>query len=104
MTTTRRPIRLSSFVPTLKLQVQQLQLQVEQLKCELAKVKGEVAQEKGSVESRLANALLTSAHASAHELLEKYEEGIRDGAHISKGRVRTPLSFGGATPNSADSY
>lgn len=60
------------FVPTLKLQVQQLQLQVEQLKGELAKAKGKgkVAQEKSSGESRLANAHLTSAHVSAHELLK----------------------------------
>lgn len=95
---------LLAAVPTLKLQVQHLKLQVEQLKGELAKAKHELAHEKSSVEARLANARLTSAHASAHELLEKYKEGIRDGANISKGRVPTPLSFGGATPNSTDSY
>ncbi|KAL3908149.1 MAG: hypothetical protein SGPRY_009907, partial [Prymnesium sp.] len=72
------PGEQQAAVPSLKMQMQQLKEQVQHLKDELAKAKEELAQEKSSVESRIANAQITSAHASAHEILEKYKEGIRD--------------------------
>ena len=71
------------------------------LRSEVQRLNKELEESKASIETSKRAAVLEATQKMAQELLQRYKDGLRDGASLSRGGLAVNLSSSRATPDSA---